>query len=252
MGVFDSILGFLNPEVISTYNDLVNNHSEAFRRWRGKQIVGTLSSCFDLRPTYNDKLYVVNHKKEILDFEKIIAEEKAYDKRRQDVIQAASLYPHAFYELVKKLSLNDIPGVSVTLPGNRKSKYAIRLENEARLKKGEKSDPLINPMKIAWESFHSSDLIRFREFQKKCIPQEHINRTAPRSIDNLDKEEYEKIYLHINELRMDEDRIKAELRKEDLRIQYEDEVLANERRKKYHESFLVFSHRSQRLSLIHI
>lgn len=245
MGVFDSILGFLNPEVISTYNDLVNNHSEAFRRWRGKQIVGTLSSCFDLRPTYNDKLYVVNHKKEILDFEKIIAEEKAYDKRRQDVIQAASLYPHAFYELVKKLSLNDIPGVSVTLPGNRKSKYAIRLENEARLKKGEKSDPLINPMKIAWESFHSSDLIRFREFQKKCIPQEHINRTAPRSIDNLDKEEYEKIYLHINELRMDEDRIKAELRKEDLRIQYEDEVLANERRKKYHESFLVFSHRSQ-------
>ncbi len=64
-------------------------------------------------------------------------------------------------------------------------------------------------MKIAWESFHSSDLIRFREFQKKCIPQEHINRTAPRSIDNLDKEEYEKIYLHINELRMDEDRIKA-------------------------------------------
>ena len=93
MGVFDSILGFLNPEVISTYNDLVNNHSEAFRRWRGKQIVGTLSSCFDLRPTYNDKLYVVNHKKEILDFEKIIAEEKAYDKRRQDVIQAASLYP---------------------------------------------------------------------------------------------------------------------------------------------------------------
>ena len=36
MGVFDSILGFLNPEVISTYNDLVNNHSEAFRRWRGK------------------------------------------------------------------------------------------------------------------------------------------------------------------------------------------------------------------------
>lgn len=44
---------------------------------------------------------------------------------------------------------------------------------------------------------------------------------------------------------MDEDRIKAELRKEDLRIQYEDEVLANERRKKYHKSFLVFSHRSQ-------
>ena len=76
MGIFDSILGFLNPEVISTYNDLVNNHSEAFRRWQGKQIVGTLSSYFDFRPTYNDKLYVVNHKKEILDFEKIIAEER--------------------------------------------------------------------------------------------------------------------------------------------------------------------------------
>ncbi len=243
MGIFDSILGFLNPEVISTYNDLVNNHSEAFRRWQGKQIVGTLSSYFDFRPTYNDKLYVVNHKKEILDFEKIIAEEKAYAKRKQDVIQAASLYPHAFYALVKKLSLNDIPGVSVTLPGKRKSKYAIRLENEAKLKKVENSVPLINPMcKIAWESLQSCDLNRIRE---KYFPQAYINRTAPRSIENLDKEEYEKIYLHISELRMDEDRIKAELRKEDLQIQYEDEVLANERRKKFHESFLIFSQRSQ-------
>lgn len=239
MGIFDSILGFLNPEVISTYNDLVNNHSEAFRRWRGKQIVGTLSNCFDLRPSYNDKLYVVNHKKEILDFEKIIAEEKAYAKRRQDVIQAASLYPHAFYALVKKLSLKEIPGISVTLPGNRKSKYAIRLEKESKRKNVELSsknksgsseaiirdipniessiESLINSLKDFhienfWDYSDSSRIkgTHFSQVQK--------NRIEPRSINNLDKEEYEKIYLHINELRSDEDRIKAELRKEDIQI----------------------------------
>ena len=266
MGIFDSILGFLNPEVISTYNDLVNNHSEAFRRWRGKQIVGTLSNCFDLRPSYNDKLYVVNHKKEILDFEKIIAEEKAYAKRRQDVIQAASLYPHAFYALVKKLSLKEIPGISVTLPGNRKSKYAIRLEKESKRKNVELSsknksgsseaiirdipniessiESLINSLKDFhienfWDYSDSSRIkgTHFSQVQK--------NRIEPRSINNLDKEEYEKIYLHINELRSDEDRIKAELRKEDIQIKFEDEILANERRKNFYEGFLIFSQRSQ-------
>ena len=55
MGLFDSILGVFNPDVISKYKNLVNNHPEAFRRWKGKQIVGTLSQCFDFEPTYSDK-----------------------------------------------------------------------------------------------------------------------------------------------------------------------------------------------------
>lgn len=78
MGIFDSIRGFLNSEIIATYNDMVNNHTEAFRRWRGKQLVGTFSGLFDIQPTYSDKQYVANHKNDILAFEKIIAEEKAF------------------------------------------------------------------------------------------------------------------------------------------------------------------------------
>ena len=103
MGLFDSILGVFNPDVISKYKNLVNNHPEAFRRWKGKQIVGTLSQCFDFEPTYSDKSYIASHEKEILAFEAIIAEEKAFEKRRQKVIKAASDYPHAFVVLLLSL-----------------------------------------------------------------------------------------------------------------------------------------------------
>lgn len=102
MGIFDSIRGFFNSEIIATYNDMVNNHTEAFRRWRGKQLVGTFSELFDIRPTYSDKEYVANHKNDILAFEKIIAEEKAFNSRRLQVINASVQYPTAFRALVKK------------------------------------------------------------------------------------------------------------------------------------------------------
>ena len=47
MGLFDAIKGILNPEIISTYEEIINSHSEAFRRWKGRQIVGTFSSTYN-------------------------------------------------------------------------------------------------------------------------------------------------------------------------------------------------------------
>lgn len=101
MGLFDAIKGILNPEIISTYEEIINSHSEAFRRWKGRQIVGTFSSTYNFSPSYNDKYYIATHKSEILRVEQEIAEEKAFEKRKQEVINAASKYPHAFYALVK-------------------------------------------------------------------------------------------------------------------------------------------------------
>lgn len=221
MGLFDSILGVFNPDVISKYKNLVNNHPEAFRRWKGKQIVGTLSQCFDFEPTYSDKSYIASHEKEILAFEAIIAEEKAFEKRRKEVIRAASVYPHAFVTLLKKLSIPSIPGITATLPGQRKSKRAQRLERERR-----NSNPNLYD-----RVFISSQILS--DFGGRYP---NTSRES-RSIVTLAKEEYEKLHDKLNTLASEETRIKSELQKEDILIRFEDEVLDIEIRTKYYQSF---------------
>lgn len=219
MGIFDSIRSAFNPSVVEKYKNLVNNHSEAFYRWKGKQVVGTLSKYFDFDPTYSDKVYIASHEREILAFEQVIAEEKAFIKRRQQVIKAASDYPHAFVALLKELSISPIPGVSATLPGQRKSKRAARIEREKR-------------KNVSNSFFSASQIISRFESSTSFFPQK-----GKRSINNLSNEEHEKIFKKIGRLSSDEDRIKKELQKEDSIIQFEDEVLDNEIRAKYYRAF---------------
>lgn len=221
MGLLDNILGAFNPDVISKYRNIVNNHPEAFRRWKGRQIVGTLSQYFDFEPTYSDKSYIASHEREILAFETIIAEEKAFEKRRQEVIRAASVYPHAFVALLKKLSIPSVPELTTTLPGQRKSKRAQRLERERRDSNPNLYDRVFNSSQI------SSDFGR------------HYSNASrkSRSITTLTKEEYEKLYDKLNTLASEETRIKSELQKEDMLIRFEDEVLDIEIRAKYYLNF---------------
>ena len=219
MGLLDSILGVFNPDVISKYNNIVNNHPEAFRRWKGRQIVGTLSQYFDFEPTYSDKSYIASHEKEILAFETIIAEEKAFEKRRLEVIRAASVYPHAFAALLNKLSIPSVPGITATLPGQRKSKRAQRLERERR----DSNHNLYN--------FNPSPILS--DFERYYF---NVNKES-RSITTLTKEEYEKLYGKLNSLASEETHIKSELQKEDMLIRFEDEILDIEVRAKYYQSF---------------
>ena len=211
MGLLDSILGVFNPDVISKYKNIVNNHPEAFRRWKGRQIVGTLSQNFDFAPTYSDKSYIVSHEREILAFETIIAEEKAFEKRRQEVIRAASVYPHAFAALLNKLSIPSVPGITAILPGQRKSKRAQRLERERR----DSNLNLYNRVRVFNPSPILSDFGRYYS---------NVNSKS-RSITTLTKEEYEKLYGKLNSLASEEPRIKSELQKEDMLIRFEDEIL---------------------------
>lgn len=221
MGIFDSIRSLFNPEIIATYNDLVNNHSEAFHRWRGKQLVGTFSKSFDIQPTYSDKEYITNHKTDILAFEKIIAEEKAYNSRRQQVINASVQYPIAFRALVKKLSIPSIPEVTATLPGERKSNHTKKIEQKTR-KNGYST--LLNVEALSIISFINNN--SFPCSQPK------------RSIRTLKKEEYEKLYSHLSTLQSEEQKLKRELKKEDILFSFEDNVLENEKRNKYYKDFL--------------
>ena len=83
MGLFDAIKGLFNPEIISRYEEIVSSHSEAYRRWKGRQHYTALSSSVNTSPTYNDKYYIATHRDEILLVEKEIAEEKAFQKRKK-------------------------------------------------------------------------------------------------------------------------------------------------------------------------
>ena len=232
MGIFDSIRGFLNSEIIATYNDMVNNHTEAFRRWRGKQLVGTFSELFDIRPTYSDKEYVANHKNDILAFEKIIAEEKAFNSRRLQVINASVQYPTAFRALVKKLSIPSIPEVTATLPGERKSNHVIKIEQQAKEKAYSMSSNV-------GETYFALHTIPFNfEIPESSIDSPFLRSTPKRSINTLKKEEYEKLYSYLGTLPSEEQKLKKELKREDIKISFEDNVLDDEKRKTYYKNFL--------------
>lgn len=232
MGIFDSIRGFLNSEIIATYNDMVNNHTEAFRRWRGKQLVGTFSGLFDIQPTYSDKEYVANHKNDILAFEKIIAEEKAFNSRRLQVINASVQYPTAFRALVKKLSIPSIPEVTATLPGERKSNHVIKIEQQAKEKAYSTSSNV-------GETYFALHTIPFNfEIPESSIDSPFLRSTPKRSINTLKKEEYEKLYSYLGTLPSEEQKLKKELKREDIKISFEDNVLDDEKRKTYYKNFL--------------
>lgn len=232
MGLFDAIKGILNPEIISTYEEIINSHSEAFRRWKGRQIVGTFSSTYNFSPSYNDKYYIATHKSEILRVEQEIAEEKAFEKRKQEVINAASKYPHAFYALVKRLGLSSIPGITVTLPGERKSKYAKKQAEQAQQQK-------TNPnksVKSVLDYIDIDSINRLGSFINTSSP--YSGKKVERSIKTLDKEEYEKLYLHLYELADEERKIEVSLKKEDTVIKFEDEVLCDKKRLTYYKKFV--------------
>lgn len=211
MGLLDAIKGFLNPEIISRYEEIVSSHSEAYRRWRGRQHYTSLSSSVNTSPTYNDKYYIATHRDEILQVEKEIAEEKAFQKRKDEVIKAASQYPHAFHALVKKLSIPSISDVNAILPGVRISKYRAKA---------------LNPSSSNSLNFSSVSSILSRN-----------KYGSSRTIRSLEKDEYEKLYRNLSGLKQEEERISKELAKEDLIIKFEDEILDNSRRAKYYKAF---------------
>lgn len=237
MGLFDAISGALNPDIISTYNDIINNHSEAFQRWKGRQIVGTLSELFWYKPTFQDKKYIAQHKNEILQVENEILEEKAFEKRRKQVIEDAKKYPHAFVALIKKLSIPSIPDFNYSLPGSRKSNRAKRLESESRGKNGSISHlsyidikPIHPPVDY--------DIIN--------LANKVLGTTRPkRSLDTLSKDEYEKIFPYLSSLSSEETKILCQLKDEENIIKFDDEILENKRRTKYYKHFLCSQSKSE-------
>lgn len=220
MGLFDSIRGALNPDIISKYNYIVSNHKEAFEKWRGRQIVGTLSELFWHKPTYNDKYYIATHESEILRVEQEIAEEKAFLMRKQQVVDAFSKYPHAMYSLIKRLSIPSIPGFRVVLPGVRKSKRTRRINSSA-------PSPVILP---------KVDLRVLTSVQ--AIPNKVGFNKPTRTKETLTKAEYENIYKHLSSLPTEERKICEELREEDILIKFDDEILDNNKRSKYYQQYL--------------
>ena len=230
MGLFDAISGVFNPDIISTYNDIINNHAEAFQRLKGRQIVGTLSELFWHKPTYKDKKYIAQHKHEILLVEAEIEEEKAYQKRRTQIINVARQYPHAFYALLKELSISAIPDFNYTLPGNRKSNRAKRLEAQERSKKS-----------TVLSRVNSFEPI-FRDYG--YIQNKVVTAKPKRSLETLSKDEYEKIFPHLNSLSTQEAKLLKQLKDEDNQIKFEDEVLDNNKRAKYYKQYLASQHKA--------
>ena len=114
MGLLDSIKGFLNPMVISRFNDLFDNHYDALKY-----------SCAakDL-----SKDIPFNRKKEIVAKREAIL--KAYqqhlvrieqERKKKAVVAAAAKYPHGFVIICDRY-IGGVLGQTVKrMPGTRKS-----------------------------------------------------------------------------------------------------------------------------------
>lgn len=221
MSIFDKIMSILNSDIISTYNEIVASHGYAFRIWKSRQPREKFSTSYtqnNALPLYKDKYFIATHKNEILGIER---------KIKEDVVKASSKYPHAFYALVKELCLSPIPGISTTLPGVRKSKYAQKhSKNNVHLYYDESiyDESIYNLLHLNIADINSLLSIN--------------NKEEPRSINNLKKEEYEKIHLRIGGLEDEERKINEALKKEDIKIKFEDEILDNSNRAKYYKSFI--------------
>lgn len=216
MSIFDKIMSILNSDIISTYNEIVTSHAYAFRIWKSRQPREKFSTSYtrnNALPLYKDKYFIATHKNEILGIER---------KIKEDVVKASLKYPHAFYALIKELCLSPIPGISTTLPGVRKSKYALKhSKNNVHLLYDES---IYNLLHLNIADINSLLFIN--------------NKEEPRSINNLKKEEYEKIYSRIGGLEDEERKINEALKKEDIKIKFEDKILDNCNRAKYYQAFI--------------
>lgn len=222
MRIFDIIQGILNPQVESLYKDIEKSHKEALQRWVDAQSVGTLSENFAVHPTFKDKKYIGNHLDCILKYEKIIKEENASKNRRDLVISAASKYPLAFKALILNLSMSGIPFTSKPLPGERKSKWEKRQTDESEQTKKVFTDDTSNA-----------------HYRNVFVVS---GNSSYKSINTLSQIEYDTLYKYIFTLSSEEEKIKEKLKEEDYLLTFEDEILDNERRLKYYESFLSERH----------
>lgn len=176
------------------------------------------------------------------------AELLASENRKQKVIESAKLYPHAFYALIKQLDIQDIPSIRVTLPGTSKSNWSKKKESSNNISKQE-----TNKQQGCLVSRNSSSILRFSHIQttlpkintrrfilddNPVIREFTLKNRIGRSIDSLSSDEYERIYKFLGDLQKQEKRIKEELREEDIRIKFEDQILDNKKRSKYYTKFL--------------
>lgn len=168
----------------------------------------------ELYPNWRDQDFYSNS-------DLIISEHNKFIHKKEAVINASRQYPHAFTALIKKLGIPSITGVNARQPGERKSNWQKKISEFNILRP--------NSSLISNYSSCSKDNItrRLAELQKRC----------QRNINTLEKEEYERLYEYINELESEEIRIKEIFRQEDIRIQFDDEILENPRRAKYYKSF---------------
>lgn len=152
---------------------------------------------------------------------------KEIQRKKIQVVAAASTYPHAFYALVQRLAIRNITGIEQTLPGSRKSNRAKRVERESRKDISPIAAKFVAPVYVT-----GINVVSDRKNQTK------------RNISSLRSDEYEKLYDYIGELAQQEREITRKLAIEDNQIAFDDKVLDNPRRAKYYSQFLSDSGRN--------
>lgn len=214
MGLIDSIRGYLNPDVVNSFNRLNKNNRGALKYFcSGKG--------WNLSPEmpFGQKKYIIENENQILcDYEEHLKDEERKRVMRE-VISASTQYPHGFVVLCNKY-LNGVLGESVRMPGQVKSKRARAMCKTSLLH----STYGINRIK---------GMVYNGQYAHFSYGAHYISNVA-----DLQTDEIALLHIHLQELKSEEETIVAILAREDLINKFEDEVLDHFKRVKYYEQFV--------------
>ena len=119
MGLLDSIKGFLNPMVISGFNDLFDNHYDAL-----KYSCAAKDLSKDI--PFNKKKEIVAKREAILKAYQQHLVRIEQERKKKAVVAAAAKYPHGFVIICDRY-IGGVLGETVKrMPGTRKSLHELQ------------------------------------------------------------------------------------------------------------------------------
>ena len=244
MGLLDSIKGFLNPMVISGFNDLFDNHYDAL-----KYSCAAKDLSKDI--PFNKKKEIVAKREAILKAYQQHLVRIEQERKKKAVVAAAAKYPHGFVIICDRY-IGGVLGETVKrMPGTRKSLHelqqyfdrnkskssilAINLEDyfSGNRRVYDKQYKHFSYKSANYKDSSSIDIFTFGDKEDKF---KYVDK-----IEDLHSTEIDKLYAHLDELPQEENSVLKKLKEEDIRIDFEDNVLynlENPQRAKYYKAFI--------------
>lgn len=243
MGIFDSLRHAFNPEIKENFDFLYRHYFKGLKSFCSGSKVNIGGYNIDTRidmsnPSYEDMKRIYESKESIIQLHNLILDGEKIEADKAEILSLQNKYPHAFIYYCNQCLGGIIYNPNIEMPGHKKS---------SRDKRNSISPSVSSPISI--RTVLPVSVGKYYGNQYKAIPncggdtlRSRMNSsrylTEPKSVSDLNIIDIRKILDFKNRFKEKEDEILSLLKKEDIRIKFDDEVFDNLLRKKYYKMFL--------------